>query len=458
MNPLTLNTTFLSRGRSSNAARPASAAPLRAGATAQANSSEDGQSDAVTARRAERLFARQNARMARVQGRVQGEIAQTMRLLSGLATSSAGGSSASNRIAAANDRLAASSADLKALETFMSQLSERAADGEVSLGGLDLPETVRSELRALEDATRPDELTYLVNDGFGIIDAEQFTANNAGQNGFDWVVDSTGERVIAVEQAGTSQFTDATDIKANAGRLDYKVNFEEAGTYQVWVRGRSTTYGDTNSNSVNIGLNGEVMNGSGGVEVGTWGFSWGNTETFTDVRVTIEVEEPGLQTFNMWVREDGTQVDAVLITKDAAYTSPSGVQGLSVSDITTTPGAAGPVSLSQIEAIVTARREALQTEIEAAQAQILAAAKQSDAGANPYLQAVLDAQERGLSRLAEREEQERTRFVEAYRARTALSGKEPYAYRLFDVNAGADTTAQLTISDLIASLSLDKSA
>jgi hypothetical protein len=39
--------------------------------------------------------------------------------------------------------------------------------------------------------------------------------------------------------------------------------------------------------------------------------------------VTVQVTDPGRKTLHIWMREDGTQLDKVVLTRDDSY-SPSG--------------------------------------------------------------------------------------------------------------------------------------
>ncbi|MCQ8184124.1 hypothetical protein [Parvularcula maris] len=315
------------------------------------------------------------------------------------------------------DRYEALSAKLAELDSFTASVTEASVDGEVSLSGLSRPEELAVGLTALEDATRPDELTYIAGNDAVIVDAEQYTANNAGADGAPvWVANSANDRMYATEVAGTYQYRDADDVTANAARLDYKIDFEEAGTYTVWVRGHAGWYGDTDSNSVHVGLNGEVSTGEGGIALSTTAMTWETGDTFTGQAVTINVAEAGTQTLNLWVREDGTAVDALMLTKQAGF-DPNGASGLALSEITTTKGAAGAVSSEAVLSAAAEARQAILAEMEG-----LKTTEKVEYGPNPYLDKVIEAQERGLARLQELAAQTKEQLADQ-------RGTDPGSYR-----------------------------
>lgn len=112
----------------------------------------------------------------------------------------------------------------------------------------------------------------------------------------------------------------------NGERLDYHVEFGTTGTYNVWVRMDCSSGGD---DSVHAGLNGtpESYGAIGLTERGSThcssesGWAWMN-ET-DDGAVTVEVDSAGKHTVNLWMREDGTAIDKILLTTDSTFT-PSG--------------------------------------------------------------------------------------------------------------------------------------
>ncbi|MGH1486171.1 MAG: InlB B-repeat-containing protein [Cellvibrionaceae bacterium] len=100
-------------------------------------------------------------------------------------------------------------------------------------------------------------------------------------------------------------------------RLDYNVNFTETGTYYLWVLGNGASAQD---DSIHIGLNGEVSNTSDDVS----GFFPYNVNNWSQLSIDnsilqFNVIETGVQTLNVWAREDGFLFDKIVLTQDASY-------------------------------------------------------------------------------------------------------------------------------------------
>lgn len=115
---------------------------------------------------------------------------------------------------------------------------------------------------------------------------------------------------------------DITDKSTSGPRLNYKIDFESTGTYYIWVRTQSPSDDD---DSVHVGLDGMLASGGGiGVAGGgksSWG--WSNTVKTDGKSVKVTVTSPGVHTVNVWMREDGTPFDKVIVTDEKSYT-PSG--------------------------------------------------------------------------------------------------------------------------------------
>ena len=120
-----------------------------------------------------------------------------------------------------------------------------------------------------------------------------------------------------------------TGLELNGPRLDYDILFETPGTYNVHLRMRATIANNVAStpnlnDSVHVGLNGvAVTNASGfgvGVDSPTWEFTNDVLDGLQDVTVTVA--EAGIHTLNIWGREDGTELDRIVLTTSA--TAPSG--------------------------------------------------------------------------------------------------------------------------------------
>lgn len=96
--------------------------------------------------------------------------------------------------------------------------------------------------------------------------------------------------------------------------LRYTVNFSNAGTYYVWLRG----YAETSENlSVYVGLNGSSPVAAQVTlpRTGTWSWSGGTA----GVAVAVTVPSPGTHTLNLWMGDAGFAIDRIILTLNAGY-------------------------------------------------------------------------------------------------------------------------------------------
>jgi len=157
-------------------------------------------------------------------------------------------------------------------------------------------------------------------DGVVSMEAENAHVNTA-QGSHSWVpVNSGTYSGAAALQALPNNGTNLnTEYVANSPRLDYQVNFAHTGTHYVWVRGVGAT---GNDDSLHVGLDGAAVTTAD--RITGLGPAVGWTQDTMDVVVaTIEVATPGEHTLNVWMREDGTVVDKVVLSVNPAY-QPSG--------------------------------------------------------------------------------------------------------------------------------------
>ena len=168
------------------------------------------------------------------------------------------------------------------------------------------------------------EGVFLEQGGRLVIEAENFDANNAGNNGHEWG-DSTFDGAVHVDDGAVFNniWRTQTDVENNAPELTYQVRFDTPGEYYVHIRGAAEDGPRGNADSVHIGLDGERLTGDGGLTGLNGGLSWGSRDTLTGQRVTITVDEPGTYELNLWAREDGVAVDKIVLTQDPDY-APSG--------------------------------------------------------------------------------------------------------------------------------------
>jgi glucose/arabinose dehydrogenase len=149
--------------------------------------------------------------------------------------------------------------------------------------------------------------------GIVAVEAENRDAN-VGQGGKVWMPRraAAGRSGLGVMQAlADTGVNQDTGYLANSPRLDFRVNFARAGVHYVWVRGRATRGG---GGSVHVGLDGNVVESAD--RIGPFsgrGLGWVRA-TLDGPVAAILVASPGLHTLNLWMREDGTIIDKVVLS------------------------------------------------------------------------------------------------------------------------------------------------
>jgi hypothetical protein len=107
-----------------------------------------------------------------------------------------------------------------------------------------------------------------------------------------------------------------TGYVGRSPHLDYEISFAKTGTYYVWVLG----YGhDGNSDSLHAGLDGQGPASADRMSGINGAYNWTNS-TMDPERSTIQVATKGLHTLNIWMREDGSVIDKIVLTANESYT------------------------------------------------------------------------------------------------------------------------------------------
>lgn len=176
-----------------------------------------------------------------------------------------------------------------------------------------------------------------------VMEAENASAN-VSQGAKSWVAYSATAGFAGASAMITTANTginNDTGYVAASPRLDFQVNFTQTGTHYVWIRGIGPTGSD---DSVHVGIDGVANTTADRISTfSTAAYSWTNS-TMDGVRATINVTTAGLHTINLWMREDGTIADRILLTTNASFTptgtgpaeSPRGSGGTGGSGLTAT--------------------------------------------------------------------------------------------------------------------------
>ncbi len=102
-------------------------------------------------------------------------------------------------------------------------------------------------------------------------------------------------------------------------RIDYEIDFNTPGTYTVYVRMSGP---NGNDDSLHAGLDGIPLS-YGDVGITSSGSSWEWKDSAAGNIVTFDIQNPGRHTFNIWMREDGTLVDKIVLQQSG--TTPTGL-------------------------------------------------------------------------------------------------------------------------------------
>jgi glucose/arabinose dehydrogenase len=155
-------------------------------------------------------------------------------------------------------------------------------------------------------------------DGLVVFEAERTDAN-VSQGGKSW---SPYTALAGYSGTGALRALSNTGVNNNTGyvtnspRLDYRINFVKTGVHYVWIRGQGATGAD---DSVHVGLNGQAVATADRITGFGTTYTW-TRSTMDGVVATINVTTTGVHTLNIWMREDGTVVDKVVLTTSSAYT------------------------------------------------------------------------------------------------------------------------------------------
>ena len=162
------------------------------------------------------------------------------------------------------------------------------------------------------------------DDGLCVMEAEQFVRKTDSATGHKWLLTKSKEGVDSGEgiMESTPLSGECLSSKmASKPRLDYSVRFTKTGKHWVWVRGYGlplgfqTTLGNAYwlHDDLHLGFDYDPQAWTDRVELLWLGHRWVRTKEFT-------VDRPGVRVLNVWMGEDASYVDKIVITNDEGYT------------------------------------------------------------------------------------------------------------------------------------------
>ncbi|MBX2824224.1 MAG: putative Ig domain-containing protein [Gammaproteobacteria bacterium] len=163
-----------------------------------------------------------------------------------------------------------------------------------------------------EDDDDDDDPARIREDG-GLVslEAERFDSTlTAGDHSWVPFVNPSAASALGVQALPDRGLRLNTPERSPA--LTYRVRFNAAGTFAVWVRG----LGIRNGNSLHVGLNNQVNSVSQNIQLP---LSWGWSNDRANGTATITIPSAGVHTINVWMREDGVSFDKLVLTRSVFF-------------------------------------------------------------------------------------------------------------------------------------------
>ena len=157
-------------------------------------------------------------------------------------------------------------------------------------------------------------------DGIVCMEAENYH-NKVDRSDHSWTPDTAKSGYLGDGYMECTPNDDTgwnTGYAADAPQMDYEIKFEHTGTHYVWVRLIGPTDADE---SCHAGLDGAEIDTSDRISLVAADWTWTNATMDTDP-ATFDVPKTGVQTLNIWAREDGIAIDRILLTTSSSYTPP----------------------------------------------------------------------------------------------------------------------------------------
>jgi hypothetical protein len=157
-------------------------------------------------------------------------------------------------------------------------------------------------------------------DGIVSINASSF-ATRIAQGGHSWddVTPAGHQGTAALQALPNIDAAINTGFETQSPRADYQVEFNRTGLHYVWIRGSAASGRD---DSLHVGLDGAAQPDSDRITGFGSSLDWSN-QTLDVVVASIDVPATGMHTINVWMREDGTVYDKLLLTSNPGFV-PSG--------------------------------------------------------------------------------------------------------------------------------------
>ncbi|HLP37639.1 hypothetical protein [Lacibacter sp.] len=118
------------------------------------------------------------------------------------------------------------------------------------------------------------------------------------------------------DEDGINSKTSIKGIGGQAAVISYMIEFPAAGKYYVWIRAVNT---DGDDNTLHVGINNIWPESGKKMVFGSKQWKWSNTQRDTKAAITIDVPVKGRQELMLSMREDGCEIDKILVTSDSTF-------------------------------------------------------------------------------------------------------------------------------------------
>jgi len=158
------------------------------------------------------------------------------------------------------------------------------------------------------------------NEHLVCMEAENYHSNQVSRAGQRWRETTEMSGYSGTSAMEASPFDSAgcfnSGYSTDSAGMNYNINFVTTGTHYVWIRGIGPS---TRSDSLHIGFDGTEIPSGKKLAGFNKSWRWSSTQQSSNARIIINVNNPGVHTLNLWMREAGMIVDKIILTTDPAY-------------------------------------------------------------------------------------------------------------------------------------------
>ena len=159
---------------------------------------------------------------------------------------------------------------------------------------------------------------FIESGGMVVMEAENFH-NLIDRSGQTWVEDTnqagfSGASAMLSDPDNGIIIT--SDVQTTSPEINFDMDISTTGDYIIWVRMMPV---DGDANSVHVGIDGVIDPLSKGIQtqaLGDW--IWLSLSRGSNA-LEQTISSAGVYTFNLWMREDGTLIDKIVLTTDAGF-------------------------------------------------------------------------------------------------------------------------------------------